>query len=95
MPAAPDLLAIMGMPALTPSERKSLLKTRKKTGLYAAQPGSGPAGETCGSCEHKTARGNVAGRYLKCLLTRPQWTKGSATDIKARTPACSKWEKVK
>lgn len=89
----PDLLAIMGMPALTPSERNRLLKAKKKTGLYAAQPGSGPKGETCGSCKHKVLREGVAGRYIKCALTRAAWTGGGATDIKARSPACEKWEK--
>lgn len=62
----------------------------KKSGLYAAWPGTGPSGETCGSCQHimRTAR------YRKCDLVRRLWTGGPGTDIKARSAACSKWEKA-
>lgn len=62
----------------------------KKQGLYAALPGTGPAGETCGSCEHCHRAWN--GRYRKCALLRNRWTGGPGTDIKARSPACAKWE---
>ena len=58
-----------------------------------AQIGTGPKGETCRSCKHKTYQGEVAGRYLKCALMRKYWTRGGATDIKAGWPACAKWEK--
>lgn len=54
---------------------------------YAAPPGTGPAGETCGSCEH-IVRGR---KYRKCELIRAKWTHGPGTDILARAPACSKW----
>jgi hypothetical protein len=62
-----------------------------KKGLYAALPGTGPAGETCGSC------GNLSGHtmsrhYHKCALTRVHWTGGGGTDVKVRSPACSKWK---
>lgn len=62
----------------------------KHRGLYAALPGTGPDGETCGSCEH-IAR-HPSGHYRKCALVRDRWTHGPGTDIKARSPACSKWE---
>lgn len=62
-------------------------------GLYAARPGTGPEGETCGSCKF-LFRNHLARTYLKCLLMQALWTGGSATDIKARAPACSKWAKV-
>jgi hypothetical protein len=54
-------------------------------------PGSGPAGETCGSCRH-CARIRRAKTYLKCELMRFQWTSGAATDIRAKWPACKAWE---
>ena len=56
---------------------------------YVMPPGSGPAGETCGSCKHMAGRG---GRYRKCRLAESKWTHGPATDVLARSPACSKWE---
>lgn len=55
---------------------------------YAAKPGTGPKGETCGSCKH-IRRGR---RYRKCELTRACWTHSQRTDILARAPACAKWE---
>lgn len=62
----------------------------KGSGLYADWPGTGPAGETCGSCARCYRAPN--GRYRKCELVRALWSGGTATDIKARSAACSKWE---
>lgn len=86
-----DLLRLMGDRALTPAERHRLLKGRKKS-LHAAPPGTGPAGETCGSCAHYVRR-RMGGIYRKCGLCRSQWTNGPGTDIRAKDAACSKWEK--
>lgn len=63
----------------------------KTKGLYAAAPGTGPEGETCGSCKHLTRR-KWAKKYLKCELVQARWTRGPGTDVKARSPACAKWE---
>lgn len=60
---------------------------------YAAPPGTGPTGETCKTCKH-IYRNQQAKVYLKCALTRACWTGGGKTDIRARAPACSKWEKA-
>lgn len=57
---------------------------------YAALPGTGPAGETCRTCAHLAHCGR-RGRYLKCLLERARWTCGPGTDVRASSPACSKW----
>ena len=58
---------------------------------YAAQPGTGPAGETCGTCQH--ARRIVMGKtFHKCALAKAKWTHGRKTDVLAGSPACSKWE---
>lgn len=57
---------------------------------YAARPGSGPAGETCGSCRH-LVRKRMSRAYLKCELMRAVWTGGHGTDVLARSPACAKW----
>lgn len=54
---------------------------------YAAAPGTGPKGETCGSCAHHYCR---SFRYHKCALIKP--TKGTGTDIRVRAAACSRWE---
>ncbi len=59
---------------------------------YIAPPGSGPAGETCGSCQH-IVRAN-SGRYRKCALAERAWSHGRSTDVLARSPACSRWERI-
>lgn len=56
---------------------------------YAWQPGTGPEGETCGSCKHHVRR-HFAKVYHKCDLV--SWTNGRATDILTKSPACKKWE---
>lgn len=87
-----DLLALMAGPHLTPSERKKLVKPAFK-GLYAAYPGTGPEGETCKTCAH-LSRKRMAKTYLKCGLVQAKWTGGGGTDVRASSPACSKWESV-
>ena len=85
-----DLFGLAAGPILTPSERKRLTRS-KPAGLYAAIPGSGPEFETCGTCVNLYRK--VMGKtYLKCKLTQAKWTGGGGTDVKAKSPACSKWQ---
>lgn len=58
---------------------------------YYLTPGSGPAGETCGTCKHHAVL-QYANNYHKCLRVREGWTSGYGTDILVRSPACSGWE---
>jgi hypothetical protein len=58
---------------------------------YAAPPGGGPEGETCGSCK-SLFRNVQAKTYLKCEKTRSTWTGGRKTDVLSRSPACARWE---
>ena len=77
-------------PALSDAERKRIARRRYAIPRgYAAKPGTGPDGETCKSCHHYALR-QMAGTYRKCALTK--WTRGPKSDIKASSPACSKWE---
>lgn len=59
---------------------------------YAANPGTGPAGETCRTCKYY-ARLVYSKTYRKCAKVHRRWTRGSATDILAGAPACHHWEK--
>lgn len=59
---------------------------------YAGKPGTGPAGETCGSCKFRTEVRH-ARAYPKCELNRAKWTGGKRSDILVRSPACEKWMK--
>lgn len=78
--------------ALTDAERRRI---RRRTYAiprgYADKPGSGPENETCGSCRHHATR-HFAKVYHKCKLNQASWTGGPKTDIRVRSPACSKWE---
>lgn len=55
---------------------------------YAHFPGTGPEGETCGSCKHIQRYR----RWAKCALARAVHTCGRGSDILVRAAACSKWE---
>lgn len=74
------------------SEAKGRKPTPRKG--YASIPGTGPQGETCGTCEHRTGT-NTSKVYYKCALMRAHWTGGQGTDILVRSPACRHWEKEK
>jgi len=54
---------------------------------YYYHPGTGPAGETCGTCRHRMA----GHRYSKCELNRARWTRSRGSDILAKAPACKYW----
>jgi hypothetical protein len=85
---------LFGHPITRPAPVPAGVPKRRKTKLngYAAAPGSGPEGETCKTCQHYTHRSR-AKNYRKCALMAHAWTGGPGTDILARAPACSRWEK--
>ena len=60
---------------------------------YVAPPGTGPAGETCGSCAHCRYRKNRRGRHFyKCALAVAAWTGGRGSDVLLKSPACRRWQ---
>ena len=63
---------------------------------YAARPGSGPTGQTCGTCTHACRQRNYSAnkRWLKCGLVERNWTNGRGSDILASSPACSQWMEI-
>lgn len=69
-------------------ERKPLPK-----GGYPARPGSGPPGETCGTCRHYCRVKWHDKTYRKCGAAKESWTHGTGSDILARAAACVHWEK--
>lgn len=59
---------------------------------HAGPPGSGPAGETCGSCGSLHRREMYSGRgFYKCELRRADWTGGRGSDVSVRDAACLRW----
>lgn len=79
-------------PAMSPAERRKATRKEPVPRGYAALPGTGPVGETCGSCAHHAVVQH-AKLYHKCGLMRRVWTGGRATDILVRSAACAKWER--
>lgn len=82
--------------AMTPKERRTLFgswpeRPRTTKAGHAAPPGTGPEGETCGSCQHIYRR-QMSKTYIKCGLNRARWTGGTKTDIRAGDAACKFWE---
>ena len=78
------------MPGLFPDLAPTSPLPRRRRRGHAAMPGGGPKGETCGTCAHLVRR-RLAKTYLKCDLIR--WTSGPGTDVRAKDPACSRWER--
>jgi len=68
------------------------MRREPKANGYAARPGTGPEGETCGTCAHCRVK-QLARRFYKCALLIAAWTGGRATDICVRSPACSQFVK--
>ncbi len=60
---------------------------------YAYPPGTGPAGEKCGTCKFACSSGGGRKTYYKCLHLKPRWTAGPGTDIRLKSPACKLWAK--
>lgn len=73
---------------MRPGKRKR--KPTPKRGHYYP-PGTGPEGETCGTCKH-CVRKQMAKTYIKCGLNRANWTGGEGSDIRVRDVACKFWE---
>ncbi len=61
------------------------------TRAYAAEPGTGPEGESCKTCNFYSLI-HYSRDYRKCGLRVASWTHGPGSDILASSPACSKWE---
>lgn len=59
---------------------------------HAADPGTGPQGETCGTCRHYARAKHHDYYHLKCGLMREFWTHGPGSDIRAKDPACRYWQ---
>lgn len=57
---------------------------------YPMPPGTGPEGESCGTCKYIRQVGYRTKRYFKC--GRMPLTHGEGTDIRKSSPACGKWE---
>jgi hypothetical protein len=83
---------LFGAPVLPPLSAK---RKKYEPRGYACRPGSGPAGETCGTCAYAVGIGYHDKRYYKCRKIEFRWTHGPGTDIRLKSPACKLWEREK
>jgi hypothetical protein len=58
---------------------------------YASPPGTGPEGETCGSCRHCVYRVFRGRRFYKCENNARKWDRTRASDVLVHSPACKQW----
>jgi hypothetical protein len=65
---------------------------RVKRRGHPQPPGTGPAGETCGSCAHLRSVNGGSKNFSKCFLVKHQWTRGGGSDIRRRDAACRLWQ---
>jgi hypothetical protein len=79
---------------VTVDEARAMLALKKRRDPtpagYAAQPGTGPSGETCRTCKHLSAN-EQAKTYYKCGLMSRHWTGGRKSDVLVKAPACRHW----
>lgn len=75
----------MTRPTMEDLRARMPVKGTKRRGLYAAPPGTGPEGKTCGDCAFLRYTGNIK-RHPKCGKTK--YTHGDATTILTRSPSC-------
>jgi len=97
--AWPPLLALLVHPVV--ADMKDLFGAEivdppmPSRGGHAAKPGTGPSGETCGTCRHRVHTEIDSGKkYQKCMKIRANWTHGPGTDIKKKDKACACWTPI-
>ena len=88
----PEQPALFDGAPLVQLKREGKKRKPTKANGYAALPGTGPAGETCGTCAHHVRR-RWSKVYNKCALRVDDWTMSTGTDIRVSSPACSKFKK--
>lgn len=73
---------------LPPQSRAARVKRKG----HAGNPGRGPEGETCGSCQSYAINEYHGKTWRKCELARANWTHGPGSDIRKKDPACEFWK---
>ena len=68
------------------------LKRPKRTATPYS-PGTGPDGETCGTCAHAVVKPMESRNYWKCGEAKGAWTNSVNSDIRLKWPACRGWKR--
>lgn len=71
---------------------RALKTTTVRAQGYIATPGTGPKGETCGTCQHCWLMNGAKRSWYKCRLARATWSPSRTTDILVSSPACARFE---
>ena len=64
----------------------------KRDKAHPYRPGTGPAGQTCGTCSKCSRISYHNKTYRKCHVLMKHWTHGPGTDIRKKDLACKSWE---
>lgn len=88
--ACPDQRALFGGRSNPRAYAPSSVFSAKPNG-YAAAPGTGPEGQTCGQCGHCRQRTVHQRHFYKCALAMHAWSRDRSTDILLKSPACSRF----
>lgn len=88
--ARPDQRALFGGRSNPRAYAPSSVFSAKPNG-YAAAPGTGPEGQTCGQCGHCRQRAVHQRHFYKCALAMHAWSRDRSTDILLKSPACSRF----
>lgn len=90
MPRAPGQASLFG--GMEPPRRYAPKVLSPRPAGYAAQPGTGPEGETCGTCAHCRKKTGHAKVFYKCALMLSAWTHGRDSDVLLKSPACKQFQ---
>ena len=78
---------------------KDIEKRQKKVDRYKGRknahpypPGTGPEGETCGTCAKCCKIEYHDKIYYKCAYMKHAWTHGLGTDLRLKDEACFLWK---
>lgn len=89
---APPVYDIFGDRIYTPMPIRPGKRREPTPWGYYGPPGTGPVGQTCGTCAH-AARIRLSQKAIyKCRRNEAKWSHSRKTDILVRTPACIGWE---
>lgn len=93
MARAPGQHGLFG--GIEPPHRYETGVRSPKAAGYAAPPGTGPEGQTCGTCAHchvRSARRTPRRRFYKCGLRIATWNTDRSSDVLVSSPACRLFE---
>lgn len=72
---------------------KVAVRYKGRGNAHPYPPGTGPKGETCGTCRMCVKNPYRDRNYYKCRYLKFRWTCGQGTDLRLKDEACFLWKK--